>query len=56
MAIVGLDGNLHVLKMRPVASGFTFEVVKAIFVEENLWVVSWSPGKWARSYFFAEHV
>ena len=44
VAIVGLDGHLTVLRMRPGAKGFTFEVVKALFVEENLWVVAWSPG------------
>ena len=45
VAIVGLDGHLTVLRMRPGGRGFTFEVIKAIFVEENLWVVRWSPGK-----------
>lgn len=49
VAIVGLDGHLTVLRMRPGGRGFTFGVIKAIFVEENLWVVRWSPGKFGAS-------
>lgn len=45
LAVVGLDGHLTVLKLVSAFAGLTFEVVKAVFVEANLWVVNWSPGK-----------
>lgn len=45
LAMVGLDGQLTVLRMRPASAGSSFEVVRAKFVEEQLWVVTWSPGE-----------
>ncbi|CAB9511665.1 WD domain, G-beta repeat [Seminavis robusta] len=43
LAVVGLDGHMTVLKLCPFGSGLVFQVVKALFVEEHLWVVRWTP-------------
>jgi hypothetical protein len=41
LAAVGLDGSLYMLKFTP---PYGLEVVESMFVEDNLWVVSWSQG------------
>ena len=41
LAAVGLDGRLHLLKF---TAPNTLELLHSVFVEEHLWVVSWSPG------------
>lgn len=43
LAVVGLDGHLTILRLRSGSYGLKFEVLKALFVEEHLWVVAWSP-------------
>jgi hypothetical protein len=48
LAVASLDGYVRVLRMQTGMSGFSIEVVKNLFVEENLWVVNFSPGKFWR--------
>lgn len=42
MAAVGLAGHLYILHFTPPSS---LQLIKAIFVQENLWVVKWSSGR-----------
>ena len=42
LAAVGLDGYLHILQFR--ANEGRLELMQSIFVEKNLWVVTWSSG------------
>jgi hypothetical protein len=42
LAAVGLDGNIYMLKF---TVPHTLELLHTVFVEENLWVVTWSRGR-----------